>query len=159
MLGGPASLNYVMPLLPKSEGDLRGVKMPIPDDRAGDQYFILKSYQGKPIKNRRYRASTGNCVVEGFTDNNGCTKILEGYVDQVARFELIDDTQDEHFIIKDPVGIPVANMRYKIKSAEGVEVAGVTDEHGRTVLFTSDKVESVELFYVEENFPEDEGVG
>jgi type VI secretion system secreted protein VgrG len=65
---------------------------------------------------------------------------------------------DAHFIVRDPLGEPVANMRYKIRSADGVEIDGATDEHGRITLFTSDKIEQIELLFVQHEFPEDKGV-
>jgi type VI secretion system secreted protein VgrG len=146
-LSGPASLQPRLPLLPKSDG------------KPGDQYFILQSYDGKPIQNRRYRAYTANKFIEGLTDEEGHTQILEGFIGEVARFELVDESYDEHFILRDPLGMPLANMRYRLKSEAGIEIEGITDEYGRTALLTSDKVEKVELFFVPENHPEDEGVG
>jgi uncharacterized protein (DUF2345 family) len=157
IMDGGASQQYMMPLLPQSGGELGQAEIPV--DLAGDQHFILKSYDGTLIKNRRYKASTGNGVIEGFTDDQGRSKVLDGYIDQIARFELIDTAWDEHFVIRDPHGNPIANMRYKIKSGDGVEIEGITDEHGQTSLFTSDKVETIELFYIEEDFPADKGVG
>ena len=145
MIEGAVSLVQTMPLLPKLDGEL------------GDQFFVLKSYDDKPIANRRYRAMTANSQIEGFTDSSGRTEILEGFVDQIARFELLDESYDEHFIVKDPLGKPMANIRYKIKSGDGSEVVGVTDADGQTNLFTSDKIESVTLFHVEQSFPEDKG--
>jgi uncharacterized protein (DUF2345 family) len=145
-LAGPASSSPVLPIFPKTEGE------------PGDQYFILKSHDGKPIKNRRYRASTGNQILEGLTDNSGRTKILEGYIGQIARFELLEEKFDEHFILRDSLGVPISNMRYKIRSSDGAEIQGVTDEYGRTDIFTSDKVEKVELIYIDADFPDDEGV-
>lgn len=52
----------------------------------------------------------------------------------------------------------MANVHYKIRSADGLEIAGVTDDAGRTSAFTSDKIEDIELFYVPAEVPEDEGV-
>jgi type VI secretion system secreted protein VgrG len=78
-LAGPSASSIQFPLLPRSHGE------------AANQYFILKSHNGKPIANRRYRASTGNEMIEGVTDSAGITLILEGYLGQLARFELIDD--------------------------------------------------------------------
>jgi type VI secretion system VgrG family protein len=146
-LTGPASSTPKLPLLPRSEGE------------AADQHFVLKSHSGKPVANRRYRAATGNQTIEGFTDATGRSAVLDGFVGQLARFELVDTTHDEHFIIRDPLGEPIANMRYKIRSADGVEVEGQTDDEGHTMLFASDKIEKVELLYVAGDFPIDEGVG
>ena len=144
-LAGPKSSSARLPLFPRAEGDV------------ADQHFILRSHGGKPVKQRRYRAMTGNGMVEGFTDESGRSKVLDGFLGQIARFELVNQSHDEHFIIKDPHGEPVANMRYKIRAADGVEVDGMTDEAGRTVLFTSDKIESVELHFVPDDYPEGEG--
>jgi type VI secretion system secreted protein VgrG len=132
--------------------------MPCWEGERADQHFVLKSHTGTPIPHRRYRARTGNTTIEGSTDAAGRTGLLEGYLGQTARFELVDRTHDEHFIVRDPLGEPVANMRYKIRSADGVEIDGVTDEHGRTTLFTSDKIEQIELLFVQHEFPEDKGV-
>jgi hypothetical protein len=132
--------------------------MPLAKGDAGDQYFVLKSHDGIPVANRRYRALSGSKVIEGFTNSEGRSTTLDGYVGQLARFDLIDDSHDEHFVLKDPLGNPFADMRYKIKSADGVEFEGVTDHNGRTGLFTSDKIENIELFYIDSDFAEDEGV-
>ncbi|MBX9902302.1 MAG: type VI secretion system tip protein VgrG [Burkholderiaceae bacterium] len=148
-LAGAAKVEAKLPLLPQPEGL---------DIEKGDQHFVLKSHSGKPVKNRRYRAMTGNKTIEGFTDQNGKTEILEGYVQQLSRFELIDESFDEHFVLKDPLGIPMSRMKYRIKSNDGVLIEGVTDDHGRTSLFTSDKIEDIELLFIEENHAEDEGV-
>jgi uncharacterized protein involved in type VI secretion and phage assembly/uncharacterized protein (DUF2345 family) len=145
-LAGPASSTLSLPLLPRSEGE------------QADQHFVVKTHTGTPIPNRRYRARTANTTIEGFTDLAGRTSLLEGYLGQSARFELVNATHDEHFVVRDPLGEPVANVRYKIRSEDGVEVEGVTDEQGRTALFTSDKIEQIELLFVQHPFPEDEGV-
>jgi type VI secretion system secreted protein VgrG len=146
-LAGPASCTFQAPLLPQSEGE------------PADQHFILKSHTGEPVPNRRYRAATGNKVIEGVTDAAGKSAILDGYIGQLARFELVDHTHDEHFIVRDPHGEPIAHMRYKIRAADGIEVTGETDEAGRTVLFASDKIEFVELLFEPEAFDADTGVG
>lgn len=145
-LTGPASNPPELPLMPRSEGE------------EADQFFILRTHSGKPVPNRRYRARTANKTIEGFTDASGRTDLLAGYLGQDARFELVEQTYDEHFVILDPLGEPVANMRYKIRSGDGVEVIGVTDDEGRTSLFTSDKIEKVELLYMDTEYPEDDGV-
>lgn len=144
-LTGPMSSTPELPLLPRSEGE------------KADQHFVLKSHKGKPVPNRRYRARTGNKTIEGFTDENGRTELLAGFLGQNARFELVDKIHDEHFIIRDPLGEPIAWMPYKIRSADGVEMTGVTDELGRTSLFTSDKIENVELIYIPTEHPESDG--
>ncbi|MEO7578246.1 MAG: type VI secretion system tip protein TssI/VgrG [Massilia sp.] len=144
-LAGPKVSHFDMPLFPKHEGD------------AGDQHFILRTHEGAPVKRRRYRALTGNQSIEGFTDENGCTKRLDGYIGQPARFELMNESHDEHFVVRDPMGTPMANMRYKILAADGTEMEGTTDESGRTDLFTSERIESVKLIYVPEDFPADQG--
>ena len=148
-LAGATKVEAKLPLLPQPDGL---------NIEKGDQHFVLKSHNGKPVKNRRYRAMTGNKTIEGFTDQNGKTEILEGYVQQLSRFELIDEIFDEHFVLKDPLGIPMSQMKYRIKSNDGVLIEGVTDDHGRTSLFTSDKIEDIELLFIEENHTEDEGV-
>jgi len=124
----------------------------------GDQFFILKSHHGKPIANRRYRAISGNQCVEGFTDIQGHTQILIGHVDQYARFELIHEVYDEHFILLDPRGTPLCSMGYKIKSKSGVEIEGVTDRLGRTALFAGDEVEELTLHHVTSVYEDDAGV-
>lgn len=124
---------------------------------AGDLFFILRSHSGNPVANRRYRALTGNQMIEGFTDAEGKTQILEGHIDQYARFELVNQTFDEHFILKDPRGEPIANMRYKIKSQNGIEVAGITDDQGRTLLFAGEALESLTLHHVALAHDEDQG--
>ncbi|MFG6449821.1 DUF2345 domain-containing protein, partial [Roseateles sp. BYS180W] len=45
-----------------------------------------------------------------------------------------DDIQpfNEMFVLKDKAGRPVKNFPYRIKRADGVEITGLTDEHGRT---------------------------
>ena len=144
-LSGPQASNPTLPLFPRSEGD------------SADQHFVLKSHRGAPVKQRRYRALTGNQTIEGFTDENGRSKVLDGFLGQIARFELIRETHDEHFIIRDPLGEPVANVRYKIRAADGVEVEGTTDEEGRTVLFTSEKIENVALLFVPDTSTDGEG--
>ncbi|MDE2400989.1 MAG: type VI secretion system tip protein VgrG [Burkholderiales bacterium] len=123
----------------------------------GDQFFILKSHNGKPISHRRYRALSGNQKVEGFTDAQGHTQILAGHVDQFARFELINETYDEHFILRDPRGAPLANMRYKIKAKGGPEIEGVTDSSGRTTLFSGSEVERLELHLIPVEHEDDLG--
>ena len=144
-LAGPMSEQLTLPLLPVAKGD------------PGDQHFVLKSLTGAPVKNRRYKASTGNQVVEGFTDENGRSKILDGFIGQIARFELINQRHNEHFILRDPLGAPMANVPYKIRSSEGVEISGRTDNEGHTGLFTSESVEKIELLLLHEEFEDDTG--
>ena len=96
-------------------------------------------------------------MIEGFTDAEGKTQILEGHIDQYARFELVNQTFDEHFILKDPRGEPIAGMRYKIKSQNGIEVAGITDDQGRTLLFAGEALESLTLHHVALTHDEDQG--
>jgi type VI secretion system secreted protein VgrG len=146
-LAGPSKSKALLPLMPRSQGD------------AANQHFILKSHTGNPIPNRRYRASTGNRVIEGITDSAGASAILDGYLGQIARFELVEHIHDEHFVMKDPFGEPIANMPYKIRSENGVEVTGETDEEGRTIIFASDKVESIELLLNRVEVEADKGVG
>lgn len=145
-LAGPAQEDHSLPLFPRHNGE------------PADQHFVLRSYTGKPISHRRYRAFTGNTTVEGFTDADGRSQILPGFIGQQARFELLNDQFDEHFVLRDPFGEPIANMRYRIRSSDGVELEGMSDDEGKTQLFTSEKVESIELLFVQEEFPEDEGV-
>jgi type VI secretion system secreted protein VgrG len=124
----------------------------------GDMFFTLRSHDGRPLANKRYRACTGGQKIDGFTDVNGRTGLLMGHIDQYANFELVNESFDEHFILKDSRGAPIANMRYLIKSADGIELAGVTDSHGRTSAFVSDKIEGVQLLHVPiEDYPEAEG--
>lgn len=73
-LSGPQSSSVTLPLMPRSSGE------------PADQHFVLKSHSGKPVPNRRYRAYTGNVEIEGFTDEEGRSQLLDGYLGQIARF-------------------------------------------------------------------------
>ncbi|WP_338768323.1 type VI secretion system Vgr family protein [Massilia sp. METH4] len=146
-LAGPQSSSLKLPLMPVPKGG-----------EPADQYFILKTHAGQPVANRRYRAYTGNTSVEGFTDASGKTSVLKGYLGQTVRFELIEEEYDEHFIIRDPLGEPMANVPYRLRSKDGVVMEGITDDEGRTAMFVSDKVEDVQLLVGYEDFPVDDGV-
>jgi type VI secretion system secreted protein VgrG len=135
-LGGGGSGSAQAPLFPRPSD----WQLP-----RGDQFFTLTGHDGQPVANRRYRARTGNVTLEGFTDAQGKTGLLEGHIDQQARFEMVDEIFDEHFVLLDVRGEPLANFPYVIRTADGVEMKGVSDDHGRTALFISDKIESVTL--------------
>jgi type VI secretion system secreted protein VgrG len=149
-LAGGGSASNAPPLLPRP-----------PDwhTEKADQFFHIRSHDGQPVANRRYRARTGNIQIDGFTDGSGKTRLLTGHVDQHAQIELVDERFDEHFVIRDSRGQSLANFPYVIRSSSGVELHGRTDRHGRTSLFTSDEVESLSLTYTAPNdFPPAEGV-
>jgi len=127
---------------------LQSPMFPRPKDwsvSAGDQFFSLLSHEGAPIPNRRYRARTGNQTIDAFTDEKGRTKLLRGHLDQVARFELVDERFDEHFVLQDERGTPLGNMPYTIKTLDGAALQGKTDAHGHTAAFVSEKIESITL--------------
>ena len=147
LFGGPASMNPPLPVLPVVQHNL------------GDQHFVLKSHDGAPVANQRYRMTAGEKIVEGRTDASGKTQIMEGEIGHDVHFELLDD-YNEHFILRDPLGEPIANMRYRIRSESGKVVGGVTDGEGKTVLFASEKIERVELLHTpsDEPYPPDNGV-
>ena len=147
LFGGPASMNPPLPVLPVVQPNL------------GDQHFVLKSHDGAPVANQRYRMTAGEKIVEGRTDASGKTQIMEGEIGHDVHFELLDD-YNEHFILRDPLGEPIANMRYRIRSESGKVVSGVTDGEGKTVLFASEKIERVELLHTpsDEPYPPDNGV-
>jgi type VI secretion system secreted protein VgrG len=135
--------------------------MPITKQEAGDQHFVLRSHDGKPVPNQKYRMSIGDSVIEGETDASGKTQTVEGYVGQPVHFEILDDVYDEHFIVRDALGDPIANMPYQILAEDGRVVEGMTDAEGRTSLFTSDKIVKVDLLYKpsgDDAFPADAGV-
>ncbi|GAA5175539.1 type VI secretion system Vgr family protein [Niveibacterium umoris] len=144
-LTGGARASSELPCMPKSNGE------------EGDRYFVLKSHKGEPIANRRYRAKSGNVAIEGVTGPNGETKILEGFIDQIARFELVNEVFDEHFILTDPIGQPIANMTYRIRAEGGALIDGVTDDQGRTSLYKNDAIESVELLFIPHEHSNGEG--
>jgi uncharacterized protein (DUF2345 family) len=150
-LGGGGSGSAQAPLFPRPSD----WQLP-----RGDQFFTLTGHDGRPIANRRYRARTGNVMLEGFTDAQGKTKLLEGHIDQQARFELVDEVFDEHFVLLDVRGEPLTNFPYVIRTTDGVEMKGLSDERGRTALFISDKIESVTLIKGDDATHEPaEGVG
>lgn len=147
LFAGPASMHPPLPVLPVAQHNL------------GDQHFVLKSHGGVPVPNQRYRMTSGDRIVEGKTDASGKTQIMDGEIGHDVHFELLDD-YNEHFIVRDPLGEPIANMRYQIRSESGKVVSGVTDGEGKTVLFASEKIERVELLHApsDEPYPPDNGV-
>lgn len=145
---GPASLHYPIPDLPKEQRPV------------GDQHFVLRSHGGQPVPNQRYRVTAGDKVIEGRTDANGKTELVEGDIGQPVHFELLEN-YDEHFILRDPLGQPIANMPYQIKSASGQLISGTSDAEGKTSLLTSEKIEHLELLHApgdEAEYPEGTGV-
>ena len=146
---GAASATEPLPVLPAMQ------------QKTGDQHFVLRSHDGKPVPNQKYRVSIGDEMIEGVTDGDGKTKVVEGYLGQPVHFELIDDAYDEHFVVRDELGQPIANMAYEIQAEDGSVVEGVTDDNGKTDLFTSDKIMKVRLYYKpvnEDVYPADTGV-
>ena len=146
-LVGPAGMPLVLPMLPMSEGE------------DGDQYFILKSHDGTPIANRRYRMWSPNETIQGRTDSAGQTEILAGFIGEGVRFELIDEKFNEHFVLHDELGNPLGNMQYRITSKSGQIIEGVTDQYGKTDLLNSEEIEEVNLDFIAQDFPPDQGVG
>jgi type VI secretion system secreted protein VgrG len=145
---GPASMAVPLPV------------MPTVNTAAGDQHFVLKSHDGHPIPNQRYRITSKDKVIHGRTDSSGRTEIAEGDIGDDVHLALLED-YDEHFIVRDPFGEPIANMRYRIKSENGHLIEGITDEQGRTELLSSEKIENIELLYASSDdsaYPADTGV-
>jgi len=141
-----------------AQADLPSLPRPIDWHVAqGDQYFKVQSHDGRPVAHRRYRAHVGHRKVEGFTGTDGCTQVLKGHLDQLAKIELVTHVYDEHFILRTPAGTPMANVTYKIRSASGVELTGRTDSEGKTQLFTGDQQEQLELLLTPQQFADDEG--
>ncbi len=149
-LAGGGSVTSQSPLFPRPS-DWHGPE--------GDQYFQLRSHTGQAVAQRRYRAQTGNHLIEGFTDAQGRTSMLAGHVDQHARFELVNEVFDQHFILKDSKGTPFVGLPYRIRSQNGTLLEGVTDSHGRTALFAGDVPEQIELLYRKTDFSDDQGTG
>lgn len=105
--------------------------------------------------------SIGDDVIEGTTDASGKTQVVEGYVGQPVHFEIVDDVYDEHFVVRDAFGEPIANMPYQIRAEDGRLIEGMTDDEGKTSLFTSEKIVKVDLLYRPGNhddYPADTGV-
>jgi hypothetical protein len=72
----------------------------------------------------------------------------------------VDEVFDEHFVLLDVRGEPLTNFPYVIRTTDGVEMKGLSDERGRTALFISDKIESVTLIKGDDATHEPaEGVG
>jgi type VI secretion system secreted protein VgrG len=135
--------------------------MPIMQRETGDQHFVLRSHDGKPVPNQKYRMSIGDEVIEGKTDASGKTQAVEGYIGQPVHFEMLDDVYDEHFVVRDALGEPIANMPYQIRSEDGHIVEGMTNDEGKTSLLSSDKITNVVLLYKpgsEDAYPADTGV-
>lgn len=135
--------------------------MPITKQESGDQHFVLRSHDGKPVPNQKYRMSIGDDVIEGTTDASGKTQVVEGYVGQPVHFEIVDDVYNEHFVVRDAFGEPIANMPYQIRAEDGRIIEGMTDDEGKTSLFTSEKIVKVDLLYRPGNhddYPADTGV-
>ncbi|MFD1557418.1 type VI secretion system Vgr family protein [Paraburkholderia silviterrae] len=145
---GPVSVAPTLPTLP------------IVDTTDANQHFVLKSHDGRPIANQRYRLISGDTVVIGETDSEGKTQIVSGDIGQGVALEILGD-YDEHFIIRDSLGEPIANFPYKISTQTGKVVIGATDEMGKTQVLSSDEVEKVELLYAGsaiDEYPVDTGV-
>ena len=124
------------------------LSLPRPTDWAeepADQHFVLRDHEDRPVAARRYRAQLGAEWLEGFTDEQGRTALLEGFADQIARLELVPETFDRVFTVLDPWGRPFAGLRYTIRSEEGVVLEGTTDAQGCTGRFSGDRVEGLSL--------------
>jgi type VI secretion system secreted protein VgrG len=115
------------------------------DAEPADQHFVLRDHEDRPVVARRYRAQLGTEWLEGFTDDEGRTALLEGFADQIARLELVPDTFDRVFTVQDPWGRPFPGLRYTIRSDEGVVLEGTTDAQGCTGRFSGDRVEGLSL--------------
>lgn len=114
-------------------------------DEPADQHFVLRDHEDRPVVARRYRAQLGAEWLEGFTDDQGRTALLEGFADQIARLELVPETYDRVFVVQDPWGRPFAGLRYTIRSDEGLVLEGSTDAQGCTGRFSGDRVEGLSL--------------
>ncbi len=157
--GGPAVFHAAMKELTSGEAASREpVLLPKVEGDPGDQHFVVKSYTGSPVPNRRYRMRTGNEEVLGVTDAEGKTKVMSGFVGQAVTLELLPDL-NEHFLISDAEGRPLANYPYRIKASSGREITGVTNAMGMTDLLFSPEEEVVEIFYSPPSYPEDTNVG
>ena len=53
---------------------------------------------------------------------------------------------DEAFIVKDANGLPVANLRYTIRRADGSCEDGMTNENGQTHLVSGTDAETLEIY-------------
>lgn len=149
-LGGGKAVSPDLPLIPRPIG------LTI---EPGDQHFQLLNHDGSPVAGRRYRASTGNELIEGFTDAQGRSDLLEGYIGQLARFELVSSSFDEYFVLHDSSGRGLSNFPYVIRSSTGAELRGVTDADGRTSTFSGDIVEDIWVEYLPPEVDADEGCG
>jgi len=147
VLVGPGRMSPSFPLMPMIEGV------------EGDQHFVLKSHEGKPIANRKYRMWSARETIEGRTNDQGKTEVLAGYVNEGVRFELIIENFDEHFILQDEFGRPMSNMKYRITSKLGQVTSGVTDQNGKTDLLLTEEIEDINLFYLPQEFQPDQGAG
>jgi type VI secretion system secreted protein VgrG len=66
----------------------------------------------------------------------GGQHVFDGGSTQAAVLDKLPDTRlklfDEAFVVKDPDGLPVAGLRYRIALPDGTFEDGVTDEFGQT---------------------------
>jgi len=85
---------------------------------------------GKPI------AFLGSPTTHGGSIVTGSGNILVGSSVSTAPFTApapMPNQLDEHFVLSDSdTGLPLANRPYKLKTASGKVIEGVTDEHGKT---------------------------
>jgi type VI secretion system secreted protein VgrG len=59
---------------------------------------------------------------------------------------------DEAFIVKDADGLPVADLRYTIRRADGSHEEGMTNENGQTHLVSSAESENLEIYVQKGDF-------
>jgi len=75
---------------------------------------------------------------------------FEGGASGKARLQKLPDSRlklfDEGFVVKDPDGLPVAGLPYRIKLPDGSFQDGTTDEHGKTHVVTGCDPDQLELF-------------
>lgn len=85
---------------------------------------------GKPV------AFLGSPTTHGGSVVTGSGNILVGSSVSPAPFTApapLPNQLDEHFVLSDSdTGLPLANRPYKLKTASGKVIEGVTDEDGKT---------------------------
>ncbi len=105
---------------------------------------------GKPAAVLGSVGSHGNVVV------GGSGTVLIGTAHSPATFiapppVLVSGQFDEHFVILDATTkAPLANQRYRLETASGKVIVGMTDANGKTERITSSQAESVTLVLEEQ---------
>ena len=128
---------------------------------------------GEPLRGRRYRlCSASGYSVEGATDDKGRTQLLSTPSEEELDLELLDEEPELNFIdpqfdraehdfddeeelgrafvggfaLRDEsTGEPLRGRRYRLRSASGHSVEGITDDHGCTQLLTTSNEEQLEI--------------